>query len=334
MIDISQLTSLITALRNETQSEAITPERVGTVLQRILNLLATAETSAEIKAVKDWYANAKNFRAIQKIANGSSDRNNVYLTPTNADTNGTTTVESDGIIIRQATTDRAGAMRAQQVIDLSNATKNITALQTALNTLSNTVAQLANKASDVIEHIECEVRQKELYVKGARSLIEKGYVPYLFRYSKKRNRYDNRLIGGDRGHSNFKKGWNRMGGHLALKIGIDELARFNTTDHEAWNNMEFSAQFLNDFSSEAKYLVKQKLYDFSINWGCSTVSLEDRNTQKPRLVKLRFGIAFVKSIIGPRLPANMLVLATNIAEFYVVHNRSRFDNPDAWHFTI
>lgn len=334
MIDITQLSSLITALRNETQSEAITPEMVGSLLQRIIDLLATAETSTEIKAVKDWYANAKNFHAIQKIANGSSDRNNVYLTPTNADTNGTTNVESDGIIIRQATTDRAGAMRAQQVIDLNNASKNITALQNAMNNLSDTVNHLSNKFEDVVEQIECEVRYKSLYLRGARNLIEKGYVPYLFRYSKKRNRYDNRQIGGDKGHSNIKKGWNRMGGHLALKIGIDELVKFNTTDHKKWNNMEFSAQFLNDFSCEAKYLVKENRRNMNFNWGCSKVSLKDRNTMKPRLVKLRFGIAFVKSVIGPRLPANMLVLATNIAEFYVVHNRSRFDNPDAWHFTI
>lgn len=332
MIDITQLSSLITALRNETQSEAITPEMVGSLLQRIIDLLATAETSAEIKTVKDWYANAKNFRAIQKIANGSSDRNNVYLTPTNADTNGALNVELDGIIIRQATTDRAGAMRAQQVIDLNNATKNVTALQTALNTLSNTVAQLANKASDVIEHIECEIRYKSLYLRGARSLIEKGYVPYLFRYSKKRNRYNNTLIGGERGHSNIKKGWNRMGGHLVLKIGSDELVRFNTSDHSFWNSQAFSPHLLNNFSSEPKYLVAENR-PRAIGWGCSKIKLEDISTLKPRLVKLRFGIAFVKSVIGPRLPSQMVTLATNIAEFHVAHSRNRFDNPDAWHFT-
>ena len=42
MIDISQLTSLVSAFRVETEKESISPETVGKLLQDILDLLATA----------------------------------------------------------------------------------------------------------------------------------------------------------------------------------------------------------------------------------------------------------------------------------------------------
>ena len=42
MIDISQLTALISAFRVETEKESISPETVGKILQDITDLLATA----------------------------------------------------------------------------------------------------------------------------------------------------------------------------------------------------------------------------------------------------------------------------------------------------
>lgn len=42
MIDVNQLTSLISAFRVETEKESISPETVDKLLQDIVNLLATA----------------------------------------------------------------------------------------------------------------------------------------------------------------------------------------------------------------------------------------------------------------------------------------------------
>ena len=47
MIDVNQLTSLISAFRVETEKESISPETVGKILQDITDLLATASTDAE-----------------------------------------------------------------------------------------------------------------------------------------------------------------------------------------------------------------------------------------------------------------------------------------------
>ena len=54
MIDISQLTSLVSAFRVETEKESISPETVGKLLQDILDLLATASTGQELQVLDAW----------------------------------------------------------------------------------------------------------------------------------------------------------------------------------------------------------------------------------------------------------------------------------------
>ncbi len=54
MIDISQLTSLVSAVRVETEKESISPETVGKLLQDILDLLKTASSDTERKILDDW----------------------------------------------------------------------------------------------------------------------------------------------------------------------------------------------------------------------------------------------------------------------------------------
>ena len=54
MIDVNQLTELISAFRVETEKESISPETVGKLLQNIVNLLATASTDAERQILDDW----------------------------------------------------------------------------------------------------------------------------------------------------------------------------------------------------------------------------------------------------------------------------------------
>ena len=53
MIDVNQLTSLISAFRVETEKESISPETVGKILQDITNLLDNASTDAERQILDD-----------------------------------------------------------------------------------------------------------------------------------------------------------------------------------------------------------------------------------------------------------------------------------------
>ena len=54
MIDISQLTALISAFRVETEKESISPETVGKILQDITDLLATAIGETEYNIIRFW----------------------------------------------------------------------------------------------------------------------------------------------------------------------------------------------------------------------------------------------------------------------------------------
>ena len=54
MIDISQLTALISAFRVETEKESISPETVGSILQAIADLLATATSETEYNIIRFW----------------------------------------------------------------------------------------------------------------------------------------------------------------------------------------------------------------------------------------------------------------------------------------
>ena len=54
MIDITQLTALISAFRVETEKESISPETVGKILQDIADLLATVPSENDFNILRFW----------------------------------------------------------------------------------------------------------------------------------------------------------------------------------------------------------------------------------------------------------------------------------------
>ena len=119
-MDITTLTSLINTFRAETKQDSITPDSLGQLLQKIVNVLEQASDTATLQQIVQW----KNLitaigSVLKSISLGSDDRNNVYLNIESINTtNGMGQVSI--FTIRQATTERAGAMRAQQVTDLNS----------------------------------------------------------------------------------------------------------------------------------------------------------------------------------------------------------------------
>ena len=131
MIDTTALTALITAFRAEVTQNSISPEKVGSILQQIADLLATAAPDSDMS---EFTVLRQRLMVVStmftSLAQGTSDRNHIYLTSNTYNVaTGTKHTDTDAIRIQQATTERAGAMRAQQVIDLNAAKKNITDLQ-------------------------------------------------------------------------------------------------------------------------------------------------------------------------------------------------------------
>lgn len=75
-----------------------------------------------------------------------------------------------------------------------------------------------NKASNPLYHIEATSEADILFIKGdVQSLLSNGYIPYLFRYSVKRNRH--RSQDDSKFHGPKRKGWNPF--FRSGKISVD-----------------------------------------------------------------------------------------------------------------
>ena len=80
MIDISQLTALISAFRVETEKESISPETVGKILQDITDLLATAISETEYNIIRVWKETLQQYRFLYDIQQrAADDHSNVIL---------------------------------------------------------------------------------------------------------------------------------------------------------------------------------------------------------------------------------------------------------------
>lgn len=355
MIDTTSLTALITAFRAEVTQNSISPEKVGGILQQIVDTLSTATVDSdmsEFTALRERLLNVTTM--FTSLVQGTADRNHVYLTPTTYNiATGETYTNADSIRLQQATTERAGAMRAQQVIDLNAAKKNITELQTSLQSLqtdygtlqsdvstlqeeqetlnedSRLHSELINEIeSDIIfitswlndiqdlRQITTEVKGRFLTVQGAAPLLSRGLKPYLFRLTKKANRkrYTDSTGETVRKKNTSRKGWHLMGNRDTLKIDSSTLEiSINTTVHGADREISYSYHPM-DFIK----LSTDKAGHSQVAYGKRLISLWDAVKSRERKVALKYGVAFGKTYSKDGLPINHL--CTNIAEFSIVYN--------------
>ena len=156
MIDTTALTALITAFRAEVTQNSISPEKVGSILQQIADLLATAAPDSDISEFTVLRQRLMGVSTMfTSLAQGTSDRNHIYLTSNTYNVaTGTKHTNTDAIRIQQATTERAGAMRAQQVIDLNAAKKNITDLQDEIANLGRVLDATGSRFNILSEQID------------------------------------------------------------------------------------------------------------------------------------------------------------------------------------
>ena len=129
-----------------------------------MNVLEQASDTATLQQIVQW----KNLitaigSVLKSISLGSDDRNNVYLNIESINTtNGMGQVSI--FTIRQATTERAGAMRAQQVTDLNtvrNKMNHVAQLELKVEATASSVSlALHDKYDDVFN--DPSLLQKEL----------------------------------------------------------------------------------------------------------------------------------------------------------------------------
>lgn len=181
MIDISNLTSLITAFRQETEQGSISPETLGSLLQAIANLLSAASTDQEQIKLTNIYNNLlKMGNCLTNLAQGDADRNNVladyaFFNPIS----GLHSAQRSQILIKQATTERAGAMRAQQVIDLNATKKGVATLEEAVATINSQLEELNGYLESLDSVVQANADNISSLTDDFSSFNSRlGYVPF------------------------------------------------------------------------------------------------------------------------------------------------------------
>lgn len=331
-IDTKSLSQLITEFRALQSKDSVSPDSLGYILQRIADLLATAGTSDTVTKIQQLLDGFKAAGyAITSIKQGQSDRNHVYATIGKVSLSDGKTSSTSEIFIQQATTERAGAMRAQQVTDLNAARKGVTDLKSQCQTLENALLEMqkalgigdGTAVTNVVNtaQITCQVVDGELHILGAQKLIAAGYVPYLFRNIRKRNQYHHKPkyrteANADRRYCSPSKGWHVYGSRHVVKItGTTVLF---ATDKSALH------QEVTSFLPSASALFRvhtRKDGKHSVGWGRSTVLLEERRKQtRHRMLRFRFAIGFAKKIDHGTIAITPANLVSSLAEFTVVYD--------------
>ena len=328
MIDTTSLTALISAFRAEVTQNSISPEKVGGILQQIADLLATATPDSDMSEFTVLRQRLMSISTMfTSLAQGTSDRNHIYLTSNTYNVaTGTKHTNTDAIRIQQATTERAGAMRAQQVIDLNAAKKNIGELQDDINRIDTLISEIETSieviSSDIlaIKDSVCltvEVKGRFLTVQGAEPLLARNMQPYLFRLTKKANRKRYTDSSGQKVKKKniTRKGWHLMGDRDTLKMDrtTGEIS-INTTVHGNDKREPSYSFHPMDFIK----ISTDKKGHKQVAYGKRLISLWNGEENCERKVELKYGIAFGFRNRRDGMPTELLY--SNIAEFNIIYN--------------
>lgn len=322
-IDIKSISQLITEFRKLQSKDSISPESLGYILQRLADLLATAGTSdtvAKIQQLLDGFKAAG--YAITSIAQGQTDRNHIYANIGKVSLSDGSTSSTSGIFIQQATTERAGAMRAQQVTDLNNARNRIAEIVPLLEKIQAKLGMDGSKGLYNNAQIQVSVENDQLRIYGAQQLMADGYMPYLFRLTRKRNQWDDKVAleaGAEpKKYCDKRKGWNLYGSVYTLKISGSTVAISTNPKH--YYSVE-AVGYSSAPSDFVKTFVRSRDNVPCFGWGRSVVSLLDpKNPKKHRMIRLRFAIGFAKKILPGRALITTANLVSSLAEFSLIYN--------------
>lgn len=170
-INITTITKLISDFRALSQKDSVSPESLGVLLQKLADLISSAAADGDFTAI----SNALNSvpTALVSISQGSADRNDILMDVTTSNlVKGLQASAKDVVFIRQATTERAGAMRAQQVSDLNNTRTGLAALQKSHTELASKVSSLETSVSENGEQLARVADEANYCSEGIADLTE------------------------------------------------------------------------------------------------------------------------------------------------------------------
>ena len=219
-------------------------------------------------------------------------------------------IEFQNFYLTAASQYGAGVMTAQHV-------KQLNALREAVFGGSGT----AGLHSFYNFGIEIGMGKDELRLNGANALLALGYVPYLFRYSRKRNRKTDQQ--GIKGHGDIRKGWNVVGKRETIRIMNNGLVTIDKVMfvHDEFDDEEM--QNMEQFQSEAKFFLADKLDQTMdiryVPFGKTRIDIQVKKNgeYQYRKLRLKYGIAFAPYRIGGRELLDKNNLVTPIVPFHV-----------------
>lgn len=149
--DITTITQLINDFKSETREEAVTVSVLGSLLQKIADAIGNATTEDDLTDLRRLLGILTiTDKLLVDVKVGSADRNQVSLNTTAYITqNGKLYDYQNTVVIRQATTDRAGAMRAQQVIDLNKCKSDINSINSLINDIYESIGRCENDLTNI-----------------------------------------------------------------------------------------------------------------------------------------------------------------------------------------
>ena len=167
--------------------------------------------------------------------------------------------------------------------------------------------------------IEINLGKDALRLRGAQYLKEKGFVPYLFRYTRKRNRIISQE--GNKGHGDIRKGWNVLGDATTIRIGALGEVKISKT---AVAHPDIDLDELEEYQTQPKFFVKEAVDESTgrpyVPFGKSRIDLvlkQQDGSYKQRKVSLLYGIAFATYRTGKRERLDIGKLVTPIVPFHV-----------------
>ncbi|MDO4512258.1 MAG: hypothetical protein Q4B68_10640 [Bacteroidales bacterium] len=328
MIDITRISALIDALRNETQKEAITPEVLGALLQFLAELVNGCACDTDFLPVRNGLGDLKS--AYRELAEKVIT---VEESSTRANTKADNAVVTDIAVVCgehhvEARLKQKGYARV--VADLPAATATTAGVMTTEH-----VDQLASAVADISKlkynnvggrgFIYVDIEHGDyLRILGAEDYLNKDYVPFLFRYSTKANRYSPKGLPGCT-HEPSRKGWHPMG-----TVGTTVV---NAESKIVSVNQEVYGRGGKGLSSAPQDFMLYIFGDYVVYYGKRRVKLMKwkNNVEVYRRVRLQYGIAFIhrKNIEGNKR-LDLSRLATNIAPFHINWDINKSDG--GWHW--
>lgn len=194
-----------------------------------------------------------------------------------------------------------------------------------LTELNNTLAAaVKNDQSVTIESsaaplLYCEVVSKQLFVRNADYYLALGLVPILFRYVKKRNRWEgNKKV--KRGPR--KKGWFAYGKQGTLHVDGTGLVR---RTKKVVNKLGFTSEYSNSPATFVEFEIGHS--KTGISWGQSKIKKDNG-----RMIRLPFAIGFAPKVTTHTAGVRLSDLVSNLAPFYV-RGQSGKDGEYKWSFS-